>query len=88
MIVELFFLSLESAGKNTANIWYLVVATTTLREIQDNCERTFVKPRNSTVNRDKSSSTTEPIVKVISECLHMISSKMRAKRLYILECME
>ena len=52
---HIFFLSLGSAGRKNLNdkFPYLVVATVALKEIKENCDQTFVKPRNRTLDRYK-----------------------------------
>ena len=54
--VSILFLSLGSAGKkNLTDVFpYMVVAAAaTLKEMQETCEQTFLKPRNRTLDRYK-----------------------------------
>ena len=54
-IVSILFLSLESAGRKnlTEKFPYMVVSGATLREMQENCEQTLIKPHNLTLDRYK-----------------------------------
>ena len=54
-VVSIFFLSLGVAGRKnlTDKFPYMTVATAPLAEIKENCEQTFYKPRNRTLERYK-----------------------------------
>ena len=54
-VVSILFLSLGVAGRKnlTDKFPYMTVATAPLTEIKENCEQTFYKPRNRTLERYK-----------------------------------
>ena len=53
--VSILFLSLGTAGRKilTDNFPYMDVGTVAIREIKENCENCFIKPRNRTLERYK-----------------------------------
>ena len=54
-VVSILFLSLGSAGRKnlTDRHQYMVISTATLAEMRENCDQTFIKKRNSTLERYK-----------------------------------